>query len=271
MLLRNRPGPEIVEPSVVAGAVEQGEPDGGSRQFLGYDLASQFQPILARREDGLETVAYKALLRISRGGFDVGPAGFFDTLSANEKAAADVEATGLHLHNFMRTARTGDALVLRLEPASIRSSLFSESEFRARLTQMEQVGLHPRRIIVELDMAATFDAGELRTFATMLRRCGVRLSLAGFDADRASFGQIAENQPDMVGFDRSWLELGLSDPIFRAATERVVAAMRGLGPSTLFSRIEDGAELDFALSCGFTHLQGWQLGHPAENCRPVSC
>ena len=266
MLMRNLSASRLaVDPAAATQRMES-----QTRRFLSYDLSSRFQPILASGPNGFETVAYKALLRVAMGGFEVSPPEFFATLEEGERASADVFATELHVRNFLRTARAEDALVLRMEAASVRSQLFSEAELELRIAEAAKAGLDPRRMIVELDMGAELDAGEFYAFAEILHRCGVRLALTGFNADHASFNRIVQNRPEMVSFDRSWLDYGLADPRFRAMTVRVVSAVRELGPWTHFQRIEDGEELSFALSCGFTHLQGWHLARPETDCRSVT-
>ena len=131
----------------------------------------------------------------------------------------------------------------------------------------QKSGLSLDRIYVELPVSPELDAGVIFTFASHLRELGIRIALEDFDADCASFSRIIHNKPDVVKFNRSWLDGPLSTNVYIDLVSALVAGVHTLGAQAHLERVENKTELNFAIACGFDRVQGFYLGQPEPGLR----
>ncbi len=238
--------------------------------FLEHFLDSVFQPIFEIRNTQLRVVGYEALIRPVAGREDVDPSLYFGSLLQDDQSFVDLLCRELHLTNFSQRALSHELLALNISPEALSEHMHRFEELKQQIGSISNLGLKNHQICFELDLSQGIDAGVVYTFASNLKETGVTVALEGFDADCASFARVLHCRPDVVKFNRSWLEGNLSNSAQIELVANVVTAIKSTGAKTHIERVENQAEYLFAMSCGFDRLQGFYFAKPNPDLeRPV--
>lgn len=239
--------------------------DGASRaEFMGHFLDSVFQPIYQIDRENLIPIGFEAFLRPLVDNSSIAPAKYFEELAKDDKSFADLLCRELHTANFLKQANDGKFLSLNVEPVSLADHMERLDELRAQLQTFARQGLTASRIMLEVDMSPGLDAGVVYTYADNLKELGIGITLEDFDADCASFSRIIHNRPQVVKFNRSWLDGNCLDPGYLKMVCKVVDAIQAFGAASHLERVETKRELLFAVACGFDRVQGFFLNHPSS-------
>lgn len=234
-------------------------------EFLGHFLSSKFQPVFKLRNSQLEVVAFEAFVRPVAGSGMLSPLDYFGSLNLEDASFVDSLCNRLHVSNFLAGSLPHEIISLNVDPRSLEAHIEKFADLQEHIALAGEFGLSPNRIMVELDITPSIDAGVLYTFSQMLKEQGIKICLSGFDADNASFNRILQNKPNVLSFNRSWLSYGMVSVDFRHLISDVIQRIHSFGITSHFERIEDQTDLNFALACGFTSFQGYFLGKPASD------
>lgn len=242
--------------------------DGVSRaEFLGQFLSSVFQPIYQKHKNSLITVGFEAFIRPVAGEYQFSPRRYFEELAKEDQNFVDEICRDLHLSNFKRLAQKNEFLSVNIVPNALQDHV---SSFGALADQMKNASgtlLTENPVLVEIDVTPELDAGIIYTYASQLRRLGPRIVLENFDSDCASFSRIFHCRPDVVKFNRSWLDANLKDEAYIKMVTGIVRSLHAMGTLAHLERIESRAELLFAIAVGFDRFQGFYLGTPAADLK----
>ncbi|MEE9313771.1 MAG: EAL domain-containing protein [Rhizobiaceae bacterium] len=237
--------------------------NGNSRiEFLGHFLSSVYQPILSFNGAHLETIGYEAFVRPVAGNEHVSPVRYFEELEPEHHFFADRLCRDLHVTNFLKQAQDHETISLNISPLALAENATQLERLTTQIQIAQKNGLNSERIYLEIAMTPELDPGEIYTFTHQLREKGLKITLEDFDADCASFSRIIFARPDVVKFNRTWLDGNLNDAAYIELVSNVVRGIAALGTKTHLERIESKREFTFAIACGFDFLQGYYLGEP---------
>ena len=146
---------------------------------------------------------------------------------------------------------------------------FSAANLRdAELVELVQqtIGLWdvpPERIVIELTETAVMDDQPSSLDALMrIKKLGVTLSMDDFGTGYSSMGRLRDLPLDELKIDMSFVRTMLA----RAANERIVQSMIGLGKSlglkVLAEGVEDAATRDRLQAMGCDFMQGYLISKP---------
>ena len=131
-------------------------------------------------------------------------------------------------------------------------------------TLLEQHGLSPDRVCVEVTEDAVVDgARELGTL-TALRELGVHLAVDDFGNGYAGLLSLRDVPADVVKLDRAFTAALLEDEVSRHVVETVVDLCARLGRTVVAEGIESAEQAEALRALGVHYGQGWQLGRPQE-------
>ena len=245
------------------------EADGSARaEFMGHFLNTAFQPVFELRSQQLHTVGFEAYLRPAAGNKDIPPAHYFRNLKAEDQSFTDRLCRELHVTNFLKQAKPQETLSLNISRETLIDHQHQIEQLAFEIKNLHILDcpntLQPYQLTIEINMATDVDAGLIFAFTNQLRSIGVGMALEGFDADGASFSRIVQNRPDVVKFNRSWLDADILDSRYINLVASTVTAIRAISAKAHLEYIETSQELAFAIACGFDRYQGYQLGTPSS-------
>ncbi len=241
------------------------ETDGPARaEFMGHFLNSVFQPVFELSSNQLQTVGFEAYLRPVAGDTQIAPAHYFKNLKASDQSFTDKLCRELHVTNFLKQSKSKEFLSVNLTRQTLVEHQHSTEHLVNEIAQLYSLNpnmpLQPKQLNAEINLAPDLDAGLIFSFANQLRRSNIALTLEGFDADCASFSRIVQNKPDVVKFNRTWLDADIFDENYVGLVASTVSAVQAVGAKAHLEQIETEHELTFAIACGFDRFQGYHLG-----------
>ena len=242
--------------------------DGKARaEFLGQFLSSVFQPIFEKHNQSLVTIGFEAFIRPVVNDKNFSPRHYFERLAEEDKSFADLICRDLHLSNFIGAAQKNEFISINIVPQALEEHVSSFEALSAQL--MKASGALPTQnsVLVEIDITPELDAGVIYTFASQLKALGLGIALENFDCDCASFSRIVHCKPDVVKFNRSWLDTNLRNDRYIEMVSGVVQGLHSLGAIAHLERIETREELLFAIAAGFDRFQGFYLSNPDKDLK----
>jgi len=244
--------------------------DGSARaEFLGHFLDSAFQPIVEITTGQPRTIGFEAFIRPVAGHSGIDPRSYFQSLNSDDQEFVDRLCRELHVSNFLRMAQASEFISINISPSALEEHIGHFDGLTQQIAQLNRTGLHTNRLCLELDLSPELDAGVVYTFASQLRRLGVLISMENFDADCASFSRLIHSRPEVVKFNRTWLEADLADPAYLDLVTHIVTAVRALGAKAHLERVETEREYLFAIACQFDRAQGYYIAAPDKTMRRV--
>jgi diguanylate cyclase (GGDEF)-like protein len=226
-------------------------------QFVPY-----FQPIIHLVTGAI--LGYEALIRWNhptRG--VIGPSEFLKIAEENgSMEAIDWRMFELSCGLMARLGRSDTFLSLNVSPRHFR-----RAEFGVRLLQMlEQSGLPPQRLVIELTEGSLIDHPEqVRNILEQLRNAGIGAALDDFGTGYSSLSYLHTFPLRILKVDRSFVaELGKDGKISSASVVAAVLALaRALGMDVVAEGIETPEQRKVLVSMGCDLGQGYLLGRPA--------
>jgi diguanylate cyclase (GGDEF)-like protein len=166
------------------------------------------------------------------------------------------------LCNAAKAAATWPAdlsLAVNVSPSQIRTR-----DFDVRvLSILEEVGLLPSRLELELTEAALFNIDETAIAALMrLRSRGVQIALDDFGTGYSSLSHLIQFNIDRIKIDRSFVKLLGTKAEGAAIISAILGLSRTLGKATTAEGVETENQRDFLVAAGCTDLQGFLLSKP---------
>src|SRR3954466_5833856 len=221
------------------------------------DLTLVFQPIV---DLAAATVAgYEALARFP------GVAGPDAWFAAAAEAGAAAELEGLGIHRAL-------AAVPSLPPntfltVNVSPHLLGSAPVR------DALGTRPdlHRVVVELTEHTPVDDLELlRRQCDELRRRGALIALDDAGSGYSGLQQLAALRPQVVKLDRALVSDADTDPVRVALAEMLGEFAGRIDAWMLAEGLETPAELAAFMRLGVPLGQGWLLGRPGPDFRPLS-
>jgi diguanylate cyclase (GGDEF)-like protein len=127
---------------------------------------------------------------------------------------------------------------------------------------LDDAGLPPTRLIIEMIETAVLDGGEINETLHKLRELGVRLALDDFGTAASSLGLLLTVPVTSLKLDRSFVE-GIATVTRQAAVATAVAQIaRALSLDLVAEGIETPEQADLLQRIGYRHAQGFMFHRP---------
>ncbi|MGY2083270.1 EAL domain-containing protein [Blastococcus sp. SYSU DS0539] len=220
------------------------------------DLTLVFQPIV---DLAAATIAgYEALARFPG---VAGPAVWF-TAAAEAGIAAELEALAIH----KALAAVDDLPPHTFLTVNVSPHLLGTAVVQDALASRDD--LH--RVVVELTgHTPVDDLAALRRQTEDLRERGALIALDGAGSGYPGLPQLAAVRPQLMTLDRALVADADGDPVHMALAELVGEFADRIGAWLLAEGIETPAQLAASTRLGVPLAQGWLLGRPAPEFRPL--
>lgn len=228
--------------------------------FHGCRLDSHYQPIFSLAHQ--RVVGFEALMRATApDGRPRSPHELFGAVRGyTDTVLLDRLCRATHIANFARQP-TGDSwLFLNINPRVIAEGRRSGSFLKARL---EQLGMPPQRVVIEIVEAALIDETPLVESVRHYRELGCLIAIDDFGAGHSNFDRICRLRPDIVKLDRSIVMQAAVDPGIRAIVPGMVALLHESGSLVVMEGIETEYEAMVAMDADADFVQGYYFARPA--------
>ena len=128
---------------------------------------------------------------------------------------------------------------------------------------LEESGLAPERLTLELTESALMEAGE-STMATLLRlkAMGCKVAMDDFGTGYSSLAYLRSFRFDKVKIDRSFIPQSLEDEQSGAILKGILSLCRSLDIPNTAEGIETPEQRDFVRQLGCEEAQGYLFGRP---------
>ena len=234
---------------------------GASSDYLGYRLASHFQPIYSLTHH--RAIGHEALLRATRiaTGAPVPPMELFASVDA-DAARVSLDRAALVQHLAAYTGGDADEwLFLNVHPRSLASAAGPAiPEIAAALAAH---GLRPGQVVIEVLESTLPDDPDFDRRIDELRELGCLVSLDDFGAGHSNFDRVFRLRPEIVKLDRSVVVRAEVDPHARRIASQMVSLLHECGCLVLMEGIETDEGAYTALRCDVDFVQGYHFGRPA--------
>lgn len=153
-------------------------------------------------------------------------------------------------------------LFLNVSPESLLEPHYPSGR---TLKMLEQVGLQPSRVVIELtEQTPTDDFQLLSNALHHYRDMGFSIALDDLGAGYSSLRLWSELRPDYVKIDRHFIDGIHQDPLKREFVGSILQIARASKAQVIAEGIELGEELTVLADMGVDLLQGYLLGRPQE-------
>jgi EAL domain-containing protein (putative c-di-GMP-specific phosphodiesterase class I) len=116
-------------------------------------------------------------------------------------------------------------------------------------------------LVLEIHERALADPASIGRLRTKLAKSDVGIAFDDFGAGEARVVQLAEEPPDYLKFDITFIQdIDKSPPSKRHLLSSIVSAAHDLGVKSVAEGIETDAEAEVCAEIGFTHAQGYLFG-----------
>lgn len=132
------------------------------------------------------------------------------------------------------------------------------------LAALEDSGLHPSRLLVEITESVLLDDAHVIEDLTALRRLGVRIAVDDFGTGWSSLAYLVGMPVDVLKMDQYFLADVEHDPARRAMCRAVLQLGSSLGLPVVVEGVTTPATLALLRDMGHRYLQGFQLSRPLE-------
>lgn len=221
-----------------------------------------FQPIVSLKEKRI--IGFEALTRC------VDPA--TGCLGSPEELFEDARNTGLDNaldrisrgHSIRAFGEAGwgksYSLFLNVEPSILRQS---SSEKRGMRQAVEEMGLPPNRVAVEIVESEIDSTEDLSALVQRYREDGFGVVLDNFGAGHFHLDRISILRPDIVKIDRKLVHGVAEDVYCKSMVRAIVGAAERVGTLTLALGVETEADILTCYELGIHFFQGFRFAKPA--------
>ncbi len=218
-----------------------------------------FQPIIEIATG--QVLGYEALARQHNDAGEVISAGqvFSDTsLTVEERLECDRHVRRQALEALAQ-APEGTCLSINISPQWLTNR--SEDDPLVTLQMMEELGVDPARVIIEI----TEHGGcieQIRALAARYRSAGVRVALDDFGTGFQQLDRLLAFTPDLLKVDMRMFQNGAMGHQESALLHTLGDMASRLGCKLIFEGVETAEEFRLALQCNASYIQGY-LFEPA--------
>ena len=254
-----------VPPSPGAGpaAAPDGLASSRTSDYLGYRLASHFQPIFSLTHH--RAIGHEALLRATElaSGAARAPMELFASADGDAgRVALDRAALMQHLGAYAR--RDADEwLFLNMHPRSLVSP--GGAGIRELADALDAHDLQPGQVVIEVLESSLPDDTDFDHRIAALRELGCLVSLDDFGAGHSNFDRVFRLRPEIVKLDRSVVARAEGDVHARRIAAQMVSLLHECGCLVLMEGIETDEGAYTALRCDVDFVQGYHFGRPAAS------
>jgi len=221
-------------------------------------LTALFQPIIRMRSG--EILGYEGLIRGPSNSPLHSPLNLFKVARAHQ-LTVQVEHLCRHIvmAQFAKSGLPGN-LFLNVSPGALVQPEAIQGE---TLRYLEQLGINPQRIIIELtENEPTYDYELLRNAAMHYREMGFQIAIDDLGEGFSSLRLWSELQPEYVKVDMHFIQGINNDPMKLQFVRSIQEIAEKSGSIVIAEGIETQAELltirDLGIACG----QGYHIARP---------
>lgn len=231
-----------------------------------------FQPLVSLRQQRI--IGYEALARGPKDTPWESPAALFAEAEARGLLDALEGQVWQAALQIWETRFPGLILCLNSHPATWCPPRSLESPDRIRPVHdlLLRGRLRPKgRVVVEVsERLPLAEPAEARRQASRLRAVGARLWLDDLGAGSAGLQSLLLLRPDGIKLDRVLVAGVDADPYRQAVVRSLVETARELGLTLVAEGVETAEELAWLAALGVDVVQGFLLGDPAPEPRPLA-
>lgn len=231
-------------------------------------LASLFQPI-ALGADPSCVVGHEALLRgVDTDGSLMPPIRLFEAARrAGLLFPLDLAARRTHIASAARLSLDG-LLFLNFTPTAIYDPAMC---LRTTVAAIDAAGIAHERVVFEVvESEGVADTDHLRAILDFYRAAGFRVALDDVGAGYSSLNRLHLLRPDLLKLDLQLVRDVHADPYKAVVAEKVLELAATLSIPVLAEGVETAEELAWLQQRDITYVQGYHIGRPAAEPRPVA-
>jgi EAL domain-containing protein (putative c-di-GMP-specific phosphodiesterase class I) len=226
-----------------------------------------FQPIVSLKEKRI--IGFEALTRcLDDGTGCLSPEELFeDARNTGLDEALDRISRDNAIRAFAESGwRDRFSLFLNVEPSG---SPKRSSEKQGMRATVEEMGLEPARVAIEIVESRMDSTEELSALVEGFRREGFRIVLDNFGAEHFHLDRINLLRPDLVKIDRKLVH-GVADDFCRRSMVRaIVGSAERVGTPTLALGVETNEDILTCYELGIHFFQGFRFSRPAPPNEPT--
>jgi diguanylate cyclase (GGDEF)-like protein/PAS domain S-box-containing protein len=127
---------------------------------------------------------------------------------------------------------------------------------------LQETGLHPSYLEIELTESVMHDAPQLVSMLGELKRIGVQIAIDDFGTGYSSLSSLKRFPVDRLKVDRSFVEHIASDPDDAAIVRTIIALGRNLGLKVVAEGVETAEQMQFLREHACDEVQGYYFSRP---------
>lgn len=221
-------------------------------------LSPVFQPIADLQS--AEILGFEGLIRGPSNSSLHSPVNLFEQAARCDRVVQlDQTCRRVTMERFAESALPA-FLFLNINPESL---LAPEHRPGETLAYLRQIGLDPRRIIIELTETLPFSSySALREATDHYRSHGFRIALDDLGEGYSNLRLWSELRPDFVKLDKHFVQEIHRDPLKEQFVRSMVDIARQSGAQLIAEGIESAAELRILRNLGVKYGQGYLIARP---------
>jgi EAL domain-containing protein (putative c-di-GMP-specific phosphodiesterase class I) len=127
---------------------------------------------------------------------------------------------------------------------------------------LEETGLDPGCLEIELTESVMHDAPQLVGMLAELKRIGLHIAIDDFGTGYSSLSSLKRFPLDRLKIDRSFVEHIASDPDDAAIVRTIIALGRNLGLKVVAEGVETAEQMHFLRAHACDEAQGYYFSRP---------
>ncbi|NMH16259.1 EAL domain-containing protein [Tepidiphilus sp. B18-69] len=221
-------------------------------------LAARFQPVITLEDGGL--LGFEGLIRGPSDSSLHAPLVLFDAARRLGRLS-ELEYLCRETVIAAFAAQGGQGkLLLNVDPGAM---VVQPGDQSRTLAWIEQAGLSPREVVIELTEATPgLDYAQLRHAVAHYRSLGFAIAIDDLGEGFSSLRLWSELEPDFVKIDKHFVQGAHADPIKWQFLESIARIARNSPTRVIAEGIETPAELAVVRECGIPLGQGYLFGRP---------
>jgi EAL domain-containing protein (putative c-di-GMP-specific phosphodiesterase class I) len=240
-------------PLINAGLTHKGLAKASAPMVDPDHLIPHFQPIVHAPSGRI--IGYEALARIRQGEAFVSAGQLFDCAdySASDRLCWDRHVRLQALEYFARHPEAG-LLSFNISPSWIDQ--LGLEDVIPTLDMIEQVGIDPARVIIEInELSGSIE--NLERVVARYQAAGVRVAIDDFGNGASQIERLLAIKPDIIKLDMHLFKRANGDVLTSDFLLSFANMAQRSGCAIVCEGIETEEEYHFALECGAEYCQGW--------------
>lgn len=230
-----------------------------TRILNGKQLTPHFQPIVSLSQKKI--MGYEALIRGPSDSPLHSPFNLFDTAERFDLSTKlEYICREVTLRRYA-SLDVKEKLFINVSPSVLLQPDFKKGE---TLKLLEQFGIEPRRIVIELtEHQPTDDFQLMREAVSHYRKMGFEIAIDDLGAGYSGLRLWSELQPEYVKIDMHFIQGIHNDPVKLNFVRSIQNIASSLNCSVIAEGIETEEEFKAVEQIGITHAQGYYFARPA--------